>query len=88
MKGFIFSVEMIAALSLVALVIGIIFLSTQTPVKTEYLTDRGSAQMMFYFNESEHESSPFAEFQRCEKVIYYNQNTFEFEEKQFCWWYN
>jgi len=73
MKGFIFSIEALAAISIVMLALGIFAYSaslSQEKTNNTQIQSQADKQMMLYFNETANTPNPTAKEQYCTKIVY------------------
>lgn len=87
MKGFMFSIEAVIAISAVLLTLGATaFIAEQKQVSDNYGQIRAQSEVSraLYSNMPGINPSPTSKEEYCEKIIYYDKTNDAFGEKNFC----
>lgn len=89
MRGFLFSMEALAAAAVIILAIGVLaYSSSLGAAKANNTEIQGQAQekMGLYFNDPLSSPNPLAKEQYCIKMTDYNYITKTLMDKNSCWW--
>ena len=89
MKGFIFSIEAIAVLSILLVVLGMLYFSTASYVQktgTLQIQAQSDEAAALYFNKPGQTASTDAQQQYCAKITVYVPGAKVFSDKTLCRW--